>query len=212
MLLDARICALIVGLAAHASCGAEPRTAPPGHVGASAAAAAATAGARSEPRRSVAASEEREGRAPAAGHRRLRGPPTVLEPWDVNTTSSQRGGAGAEARGDGDVHAGGRRRLSSSDDERRVPVVDRVARSDPHPYLGKVFATTVISEEGERRNEDWRRTVDRWKGDPSGFQMEIARRNSRRRFAVAERHNLRPHALREAAGRRKTSRDSRWGK
>ena len=43
----------------------------------------------------------------------------------------------------------------------------------------------MISEEGERRNEEWRRTVDRRKGDPtcSGFQMEIARRNSRWRFA-----------------------------
>ena len=212
MLLDAKICVLIIGLAARASCGAEPRTAPSAHVDASAAAAAAAAGARSEPRRSVAdALEEREGRPPAAGHRRLRGPPTVPQPWDVNTTSSQRGGVGVEARGDGDGHVGGRRRLSSSDEERRVPVVDRVARSDPHPFLGKVFATTMISEEGERRNEEWRRTVERREGDPSGFQMEIARRNSRRRFAVAERHNLRPHALREAAGRQ-TRRDSRWGK
>ena len=212
MPLDAKASLLIVGLAAHAACGAEPRTAAQSaaaHVDASAAAAA---GARFEPRRSAAETlEEREGRPPAAGHRRLRGPPTVPQPWDVNTTSSQRGGAGVEARGDGEGHVGGRRRLSSSDEERRVPVVDRVARSDPHPFLGKVFATTMISEEGERRNEEWRRTVERREGDPSGFQMEIARRNSRRRFAVAERHNLRPHALREAAGRQ-TRRDSRWGK
>ena len=200
MLLDAKASLLIVGLAAHAACGAEPRTAAQSaHVDASAAAAA---GARFEPRRSAAETlEEREGRPPAAGL------PLVPGGRLLSKTSRQRSWVGA--RGDEDERVGGRRRLDSADEERRGPVVDHVAR--PDPILGKVFAATMVFEEGERRNEEWRRTVERREGDPSGFQMEIARRNSRRRFAVAERHNLRPHALREAAGRQ-TRRDSRWGK
>ena len=101
------------------------------------------------------------------------------------------------ARGDEDGRVGGRRRLGSADEERRVPVVDHVAR--PDPILGKVFAATMVFEEGERRNEEWRREtvgrspVDRWKG------------NSRRQVEVMERHNLRHK-------QRLYGRDPRWGK
>ena len=191
MPLDAKASLLIVGLAAHAACGAEPRTAAQSaHVDASAASAAAAAGARFEPRRSAAETlEEREGRPPAAGL------PLVPGGRLLSTTSRQRSWVGA--RGDEDERVGGRRRLDSSEEDRRGPVVDHVAR--PDPILGKVFAATMVFEEGERRNEEWRREtvgrspVDRWKG------------NSRRQVEVMERHNLRHK-------QRLYGRDPRWGK
>ena len=190
MPLDAKACLLIVGLAAHAACGAKPRAAAPSaaHVDASAAAA----GARFEPRRSVAEAFEERGGRPAAT-----GPPTVPEP-SVNT---RRQPSWVGARGGEDGRVGGvdgRRRLGSSGEERRVPVVDHVAR--PDPIISKIFASTMIFEEGERRNEEWRREtvgrspVDRWKGD------------SRRQVEVMERHNLR-HKQRLYD----TSRGSLWG-